>query len=236
MRVERKYYNSSFGKISYIQRAGKIPIIFLHGLGGTGNSWTRLIPYLPDKYGLYLIDLLGHGRSERPKIEYTIEKQGIVIREFVESEGLEDVTLMGNSYGGWVSLWLTLDHIEPSHLILEDSAGINVTFAELPPERRDRIVSSLLENNKLNSREVIESIITNDTDPKWKLTENELKAIKVKTLIIWGERDTVIEPVYGERMNSLISGSILTVINKAGHVPHIERPDLVAKAMIDFMK
>ena len=236
MRVERKYYNSSFGKISYIQRAGKIPIIFLHGLGGTGNSWTRLIPYLPDKYGLYLIDLLGHGRSERPKIEYSIEKQEIVIKEFVESEGLEGVTLMGNSYGGWVSLRLTLDHIEPSHLILEDSAGINVTFAELPPERRDRIVSSLLENNKLNSREVIESIITSNTDPKWKLTENELKAIKVKTLIIWGERDTVIEPVYGERMNSLISGSILTVINKAGHVPHIERPDLVAKAMIDFMK
>ena len=46
--MERSYLSLSSGGISYLERKGQYPIIFLHGLGGTGNNWLKLAGYLPD--------------------------------------------------------------------------------------------------------------------------------------------------------------------------------------------
>ena len=100
----RRSFESSYGTISYIERSGKIPVIFLHGLGGTGNSWMKLPQHLKEDIGLYFLDLVGQGRSAKPDIEYTISVQEDVIGELTEALGLEDVSLVGNSYGGWERL------------------------------------------------------------------------------------------------------------------------------------
>ncbi len=233
--MERKYFNSSYGKISYLEREGSYPIIFLHGLGGTGNSWTKLSPYLDEKIGLYLIDLLGHGHSDKPEMDYTIEVQEKAISEFITSNGIENYTLMGNSYGGWVSLRFTVDIKEPRKLILEDSAGINITYGEVPEETRNEFINKVVKSNEFNSKHVIESIIKNNANPKWKVKEEELGRIRTDTLIIWGTDDHVIDIKYGERLNFLIPKSKLKKIEYGGHTPHIRKPKEVANEIVSFI-
>jgi Predicted hydrolases or acyltransferases (alpha/beta hydrolase superfamily) len=185
--VFRRSFESSYGTISYIERSGKIPVIFLHGLGGTGNSWMKLPQHLKEDIGLYFLDLVGQGRSAKPDIEYTISVQEDVIGELTEALGLEDVSLVGNSYGGWVAMRYSLDRKQPTHLVLEDSAGVNRTFGEMEEGSRDQFVEMVVRGNPMNARSVISNIVKNNSNPSWKLKESELKKLKAKTLIIWGK-------------------------------------------------
>lgn len=233
--MERKYFNSSLGKLSYIEREGKDPIIFLHGLGGTGNSWTKLVPYLREDRGLYLLDLMGHGHSDKPEINYTLEIQEKVLREFIESKKIINYALMGNSYGGWVSLRYSVDVEEPSKLILEDSAGINVTYGEVPEDVKNAFIDKIVSSNSFNSRYVIESIIRNNANPMWKMKDEELNKLKSETLIIWGSDDHTIDVDYGEKLHSLIPNSKFIKIDGGGHTPHIRKPRDVATILNHFI-
>ena len=109
------------------------PMLFIHGLGGTSYSWRHMIPEFSKTHRVITIDLLGAGKSPKPhKKEYSILHQGELIQKFIDERNLTNLTLVGNSYGGGVSLLLaigmcTLDTSEKcgrlSKLILIDSAG-----------------------------------------------------------------------------------------------------------------
>lgn len=229
--MEREYVKTSFGKISFLRRKGKYPLLMLHGLGGTGNSFLKLVPLIKEDMDMIMIDLLGHGRSDKPDIDYTIENQVKAISEFVELLGLKDFSIMGNSYGGWISLRMTVDSRRPTYLILEDSAGINITYGEMDENTRSKFIDSLIKNNPMNQRNVLESIVRNNANPKWKLKDSELSSISSKTIIIWGDNDRVIPIKYGEELESKIPLSKLFVIPGGGHVPHLNKPLEVSRVI-----
>jgi pimeloyl-ACP methyl ester carboxylesterase len=233
--MERRYFQTSVGKISFLERKGENPVIFLHGLGGTGNSWIKLQGYLDEKLGLYFLDLLGHGRSSKPEIEYAISVQETALSDFISGMGFEKFSLVGNSYGGWISLRFAVDFSQPEKIVLEDSAGINRTFGELNAEERDFLVERILLSNRMNEGHVIRSIVVNNADPKWKLKEYELRSLKCKSLILWGEKDPVIPKENGLRLKELIPNSIYIEIKGQGHVPHVNSPEQVGKIINDFL-
>ena len=232
----RKSFKSSHGTVSYIERDGPIPVIFLHGLGGTGNSWIKLSQYMDSEFGLYFLDLLGHGRSEKREMEYTVSVQEDVIEEFAREKHLEEYSLMGNSYGGWIAMRFSVDRQLPSHLVLEDSAGINRTFGETDEERRRQFVKMVVKSNSMNSEYVIDNIVRNNANPVWKMKESELRGLKVKTLIIWGKDDTVIPIEHGLRLKELIPSCVFQEIDGGGHVPHVRKPEQVAGLVNSFLK
>ncbi|PYS24396.1 MAG: alpha/beta hydrolase [Acidobacteria bacterium] len=104
------------------------PIIALHGLGGTLYSWRNLVNKFPN-HQLILFDLKGAGDSPKPHDKhYSIEDQANLILQFIRQNDLKNLTLMGNSYGGAVSLFLAIELSKelPSRLaslILIDSGG-----------------------------------------------------------------------------------------------------------------
>jgi pimeloyl-ACP methyl ester carboxylesterase len=59
--------------------------------------------------------------------------------------------------------------------------------------------------------------------------------IGVPTLIVWGKADSIIAPAYAQEFGSRISGSRVELIDKAGHLPHLEQPDAVTKAVRGFL-
>lgn len=234
--MERRYFESSYGKISFLHRQGEIPLIFLHGLGGSGNTWIRLSQHIDSKYGLYLLDLLGHGRSAKPELEYTIGTQEIILKELLEETGAEKFGLVGNSYGGWISLRFAVDELVPSIIVLEDSAGVNQTFGEFAWEKRNRIIEMLLNENRMNSKMVLSSIIENNSRPKWKMKESELRSLNSKVMIIWGSEDKIIPISNGHRLNELIPGSTFYEVKGGRHVPHISDPKLIGSLIDSFIK
>ena len=111
---EEGFVTTSLGKIFYLNRkGGGRPIIFLHGIGGLLKSWDKLVPFLGQGPDLYMIDLLGHGRSDAPDINYDVMVQVQVLKELVEELGLEKPVLFGHSYGGWMAVHYSLADRRP---------------------------------------------------------------------------------------------------------------------------
>jgi pimeloyl-ACP methyl ester carboxylesterase len=106
------------------------PILAVHGLGASLYSWRNLKGELPG-HKLILIDLRGAGKSPKPHDKhYSIHDQANLIYEFILEQNLRNLTLIGNSYGGAVSLIVAISLCEQnpgllSKLILIDSGGYN---------------------------------------------------------------------------------------------------------------
>lgn len=105
------------------------PILFLHGLGGSTYSWRYMIAPLKGQYQVILIDLRGQGQSPKPKDEnYSIIEQGKLVQQFIVEKNLRKLILVGNSYGGAVSILVAIKLLEQpqsrlAKLILIDSGG-----------------------------------------------------------------------------------------------------------------
>ncbi len=97
--MDRIEVKTSFRTMSYLHRSGKLQVLSLHGLGGTGNSSINLNSYLDQRFELFMSDLLGLGRSGKPNIDYTMEYQCISITEFLETANIKLFAVVGNSYG-----------------------------------------------------------------------------------------------------------------------------------------
>lgn len=101
------------------------PLLLLHGVGDSAYSWEWVIPSLARTHRIYAPSLPGFGGSAKPKIEYSPEFYTTFVTAFLDTLGLEQVSLVGNSLGGLVGIRLAL--AAPSRvkaLVLVDSAGL----------------------------------------------------------------------------------------------------------------
>lgn len=85
-------------------------MLLLHGIGGSLYDWRHLLRPLAQDRRVIAVDLLGAGESEIPKDEdYSITAQARRVKGLLDALGLEQATLIGNSYGGGVALRLAED-------------------------------------------------------------------------------------------------------------------------------
>jgi pimeloyl-ACP methyl ester carboxylesterase len=68
------------------------------------------------------------------------------------------------------------------------------------------------------------------------ITEEQARAIKTPTLLVWGANDKLSPPVNADKLNAAIAGSRKVLIDKAGHYPFIEHPDQFNQAVREFLK
>ncbi len=218
--MERSYVETSFGNISMLIRPGNDALIFLHGLGSNGNTWLKVVPLLERKYGIYLLDLLGHGRSAKPPDRFTIEDQCVILSEVISKLHITKFTLIGHSYGGWVSMRYFLSaSTKPEKLVLVDSAGTNPTVGESGEEGINSFVDRIMQLNSPNERDLMLKFVTNNTRPEEKISYDDISRIKIPVMIIWGEKDSIIPLQYAIRLQEKLPNSILKIIPGAGHTP-----------------
>ncbi|MDV3347545.1 alpha/beta hydrolase [Leptolyngbyaceae cyanobacterium CCMR0082] len=94
-------------------------LLFLHGFLGESSLWRLLMERLADRYRCIALDLLGFGRSSKPKLKYTIWHQTAFVSEFIAALKLTNVTLIGHSYGGWASSALAIEQADTNAFLLE---------------------------------------------------------------------------------------------------------------------
>lgn len=101
-----------------IYGSGK-PVLCIHGFGASLFSWRNFVTPISAGYQLILIDLKGSGDSPKPPdSHYSSKDHADLIYKFIIDHNLQDLTLVGNSFGGSLSLLLSLmlmDH-EPGRL------------------------------------------------------------------------------------------------------------------------
>lgn len=103
------------------------PLIALHGFGENSFAWRFLAPVLARTHEVHVLDLLGHGRAEKPSGgAYAPEAHARRVAAYIAAGQLDAPVLMGHSMGGGVALFLTIDRVNqglppPAALVLIDT-------------------------------------------------------------------------------------------------------------------
>lgn len=104
----------------YVEDVGSgPPVVLLHGLGGSGYAWRRIVPALAKTNRVITIDMMGFGRSEKPMHDrYASTDHARVVKAALVALRLRDVTLVGHSLGGLVALLVAIEtrHSDPGRV------------------------------------------------------------------------------------------------------------------------
>jgi len=65
--------------------------------------------------------------------------------------------------------------------------------------------------------------------------KNRVHCIAASTLLVWGENDRIVPPVYADEFAKRIAGARVKLIANAGHLAHLEQSEAVAKAALNFI-
>lgn len=102
-KTEESYYDWRFGKIRYITIGSGEPLLLIHDLssGSSLDEWEKNIQQLSKHYKVYAIDLLGYGKSEKPRISYSSYLYISLINDFIEDVVKSKVNIIasGSSSG-----------------------------------------------------------------------------------------------------------------------------------------
>ena len=97
-------------KLAVIERGQGRPILLLHGFATSSYTWHAIIPELSKNHRVIAVDLRGFGASDKPDDDhYSIQDQVQAVQAFIEQENLRDLTVIGHSFGGGITLSMALN-------------------------------------------------------------------------------------------------------------------------------
>ncbi|MCM3470619.1 alpha/beta fold hydrolase [Brevibacillus borstelensis] len=91
-------------ELAYDDRGTGDAVCLVHGFCGSSAYWKKLFPRLEKSSRVLAPDLRGHGGSSVPDETYTVEKMAEDLAFFMDETGIEKMTLLGHSLGGYVAL------------------------------------------------------------------------------------------------------------------------------------
>ena len=112
-------YRTIHGYRRAFRVAGSGPaILLIHGIGDNSTTWSTVQSKLAQRFTVIAPDLLGHGKSDKPRADYSVAAYANGMRDLLEVLGVDTVTVVGHSLGG----------------------GVAAQFAYQFPERCERLV------------------------------------------------------------------------------------------------
>jgi 2-hydroxy-6-oxonona-2,4-dienedioate hydrolase len=230
------------GEHRFIEQGEGPVLIVLHGLFGALSNFTHVLGHFSQRYRV-VIPLM-------PIYDLPLKKTNVptladYIHKFIKDRGYTDVTLLGNSLGGHVSLVYTVKHPKMVRaLILTGSSGLyENAFGGSFPRREDRSyirnkVETTFYDPANATDELVEEVfaIINDKSKLFRILaiaksairhnmRDELPSITIPVCLIWGRNDTVTPPEVAEEFHQLLPDSSLFWIDKCGHAPMMEHPE-----------
>jgi pimeloyl-ACP methyl ester carboxylesterase len=235
------------------QVAKRPPVILIHGAGGTHLSWPPQIRRLADEK-IYVPDLPGHGKSEGEGRQ-SIDEYADDVIAFMAELKIRSAVLVGISLGGAVALTLALKYPKqvlglgligsgsklPIAPILLETAGNPIAFESAVETVNKNCFSSespqnLIELSKRTMLEIRPPVLLGDllACNEFDVT-SQLDKIKAPTIIICGAEDLMTPLKFSELLQAGIVNSQLHILDNAGHMVMLEKPDTVAVLLKQFI-
>lgn len=230
--------------VNYIDEGNGQPVLFLQGWGTNIELYKKLTNKIAEKHRIIALDLPGFGKTKEPDRAWNIDDYTDFILEFIKLKKLDNLILMGHSFGGRIIIKLMSRKREfkVEKIVLLDSAGIKAktSLKKQIKQKCFKICKKLLRTSigekffpgkvekmqrKYGSadyrkaspimRQVLVKTINED------LTEL-LSNIDVPTLLVWGDQDTATPISDAHLMERLIPDSGLVILKNTGHYSFLE--------------
>ena len=242
--------------IEAVERGHGRPILFLHpGIGI--DPAAPVLAALSRGGRLVAPSHPGFGASQLPKGMTTVDDVSYFYLDLLEALDLRNTLVVGVGLGAWIAAEIAVkSSARLSHLVLASPVGIKAGTRET----RDIVDIFALSEDELNKLSYFDpKIAARDYkampeaevrvvarnreatarygwspylhNPKLK---NRLHRIRIPTLILWGTADRILGEDYLRAYGAAIPGARLERIERAGHYPHIERPEEFARKVLAF--
>lgn len=221
------------------------PILLVHGWGGSSESLQPLGKFLCDQNKVILVDLPGFGKSELPDPSWGVEEYADLLAKLIESLKIKKVHYFGHSFGGSLGIYLAAN--KPNliqSLTLCDSSykrsgkrsvlarAFHHIFPKNNPPFRLFLYKIFFRSSDLAKFPLLEQNFRKIM--KYDLTDLP-KKISVKTLVVWGENDSITPVAWAHELKEQIPNSILKIIPNVGHALPLRHPEVVADEVLKFI-
>jgi pimeloyl-ACP methyl ester carboxylesterase len=246
----------------YLEGGQGEPLVLLHGFGGDKDNFTRVARFLTPHFRVIIPDHIGFGESSHPQdANYSSGVQAARIRTLAKALGITKLHLGGNSMGGQISmmyaalypdevksLWLldpggiwsappsefqkiiTTTGENPLMARSEDEFAKIFAFVMADPPFIPRPMLNVMAKARISNYELEKRILKEIAADS---AEKYMVGLKTPTLIVWGDKDRVINPATADILHKMMPHSEVIIMPGIGHVPMIEQP---RKSAEDYLK
>lgn len=260
--MEEKFLQIDENKIRYLESGNsQKTLVLVHGLGASAERWNKVIPIFAKNYRVLVPDLIGFGYSDKPLVDYTPDFFSDFLKKFFNATNIDRANVVGSSMGGQISAEFTISNPQNvEKLILTSPSGV----MDHSTPALDAYIMAALYPNEINAKKAFELMegsgeevpedVVNDFVERMKLPNaklafmstilglknsklvtSKLESITNPTLIIWGVDDPVIPIENSDVFVSKIQGCRLFKIDKCGHTPYVQKPNIFSNKVLEFL-
>ena len=239
---------------------GGVPVLLLHELGGSSESWREVIPLLATDRRVIAVDLRCAGRSEKPPGPFTLADAADDVAALLQAlcpDGPVDV--IGAALGSLVGALLAIRHAERVRRLMmcavaPDMAGPTRNYlAERAEKVRAVGMRGVAEASLANSfpashpaqRAAYRGIYLGN-DPaayaelslalgRLEMAASDWGAIRAPVLVASGAHDFLWPPAIGRQVAALVPGARFSAMEDSGHFPHLQAPRTLVGLAREFL-
>lgn len=257
-RLARDLFSVNGLSLAYARAGKRWPLwrdrlVLVHGSGCSADSWRYQVDDLSRQLEVIALDLPGHGWT-KPVPDPSIPRYATTVKDLLRHIGRRKVFLGGHSMGGAVALQVALEHPEllKGVILVATTAYLDtlaltpdvllLAAATLPHKFRGMFFSSMVTAEALTiarndmRRCSLETVLSDFAVCRNFDLRDQLKSLKVPTLILCGKEDRITPPRHSERLRREIPASSCQFIPKAGHMLPLEAPRQVNAAIREFVR
>ncbi len=236
------------------------PVLVLHGWGGDVGTMLPVIDRLKKFHRVTAVDFPAHGGTGMFKGDFGVPEYAAWTREFISTLNMGKCHVVAHSFGGRVAVYLAANHPELfDFLVLTGCAGL--MKPRTPRDKRKaarykigRAVLGFLSRVPFIKRPAakwLSAYRDRHNAPDYKALSLEMRAsfnliikqslraflprIKMKTLLIWGEKDNETPLWMADVFHREIAGSSLSIM-PGGHFCFADYPDVFCDYALDFFE
>ncbi len=245
--------------IEYFEEGSGAPLLIVQGWGTDCKIYSGISNVLQSKYKVIRFNLPGFGCSTEPREVWTVNDFTEFTIAFIKTLGLENISLLGHSFGGRVIIRLLNKENLPfavDKVIMTGAAGIkpeqsfftklkigkykvikkfalSTIASKLAPKQVEAWKSKQGSEDYRNASPVMRGCLVNAVNED--LT-SYLPNIKQEVLLIWGEFDTATPLKDGRKMESLLPNAGLALIQGVGHYCFLENQVVFHNILCSYLK
>lgn len=252
-------------EIAYDDRGSGPSVVLLHGYPFSRSMWREQVEELKQTHRVVIPDLRGHGESAVTPAPATMQDMALDVAAILETLNISRATVGGLSMGGYVALaFYRLFPLRVRSLVLADTRA-QADTEEGKQNRAVQAEKALKEGMEGIADALLPKLLAPETVAKRPDIVKRVREMMVKTepegaaaalhgmaqrqdqtaflsriisptLIIVGREDSLAPLADAELMHREIGGSRLVIIEGAGHVSNIERPEEFNRAFVKFLR